>query len=52
MERSLGGPRAFFRKHPLAYGLSLSGAGAAMGVFATRAARSRGLRRLFRPQST
>jgi hypothetical protein len=46
MKRSLGGPGAFFLKYPAAYALSLSGAGAAVGIFATRAVRSRGRRRL------
>lgn len=40
------GPGEFFANHPLAYVLSLSGAGAAVGLFATRAATSRGLERL------
>ena len=44
-ERSLAGPGVFFLEHPAAYALSLSGAGAAVGIFATRAGRSRGFRR-------
>jgi hypothetical protein len=40
------GPGEFFARHPVAYSLSLSGAGAAVGIFASRAARSRGPRRL------
>ena len=46
MARSEGGPGSFFAAHPAAYAISLSGAGAAGGVFASRAARSRGLKRL------
>lgn len=45
-ERSLSGPGVFFLEHPAAYGLSLSGAGAAVGIFATRAGGSSGFRRL------
>ena len=40
------GPGEFFANNPLAYALSLSGAGTAVGLFATRAATSRGLKRL------
>jgi len=41
-----GGPSEFFATHPVAYGLSLAGAGTATAVFALRAARSSGIRRL------
>jgi hypothetical protein len=41
-----GGPGTFFARHPALYALSLSGAGTAVGIFAARAAQSRGSRRL------
>ena len=40
------GPGEFFANNALAYALSLSGAGTAVGLFAARAATSRGLSRL------
>jgi hypothetical protein len=40
------GPGEFLATHPVAYSLSLSGAGAAVGIFAYRAATSRGLKRV------
>jgi hypothetical protein len=46
MGRDLNGPGKFFADHPAVYALSLSGAGTAVGVFAARAAQSRGTRRL------
>jgi len=46
MARSEGGPGSFFAAHPVAYAVSLSGAGTATGVFASRAARTRGLKRI------
>ncbi len=42
---AIDGPASFFATHPVAYSLSLSGAGAATAVFATRAARSSGIKR-------
>lgn len=40
------GPGEYLATHPVAYALSVAGAGTAVGVFASRAATSRGLRRL------
>jgi len=40
------GPGEFLASRPVAYSLSLSGAGAAAGIFAYRAAASRGLKRV------
>jgi len=40
------GPAEFFADHPAARLASLAGAGTAVGVFAGRAARSRGLSRM------
>jgi hypothetical protein len=42
----LNGPGEFFANNAFAYALSLSGAGTAVGLFATRAATARGLKRL------
>ena len=42
----MNGPGVFFANNALAYALSLSGAGTAVGIFAARAATSRGLKRL------
>ncbi len=42
----LNGPGEFFANNSLAYILSLSSAGTAVGIFAARAITSRGLRRL------
>jgi hypothetical protein len=42
----LRGPRRFFAAHPGAYGLSLLGAALAVAVFAGRALRATGVRRL------
>lgn len=44
--RGVGGPGSFFSEHPAAFALSLAGAGTAIGMFAWRAARARGARRL------
>jgi hypothetical protein len=44
--RSLQGPVKYLAEHPVAYSVSLAGAGSAAGVFASRAARSRGWSRL------
>ncbi|MFU8891711.1 MAG: hypothetical protein ACNA76_08730 [Anaerosomatales bacterium] len=46
MHRNLEGPAGYFAEHPLAYVLSLAASGAAVSIFATRAACSRGPRRL------
>jgi hypothetical protein len=46
VHRNLEGPARYFAEHPLAYALSLAGASAAVSIFATRAAYSRGPRRL------
>lgn len=46
MNRTLQGPARYFAEHPVAYALSLAGASAAVSIFATRAACSRGSRRL------
>jgi hypothetical protein len=46
MYRKMEGPGAYFAEYPLAYALSLAGAGTAVSIFATRAACSRGPRRL------
>jgi hypothetical protein len=40
------GPARFFSDHPVLHAVSLSGAGSATVLFALRAARSRGARRL------
>jgi len=39
------GPGGFFATHPTAYALSLSGAGTATALFASRAARATGMKR-------
>lgn len=44
--RELQGPTKYIVEHPGVYALSLSLAGTAVGMFAARAAKSRGLKRL------
>lgn len=44
--RTLEGPARFLAERPAAYALSLAGASVAVSIFATRAATSRGARRL------
>jgi len=46
MQRTLEGPARYFAEHPVAYALSLAGASAAVSLFATRAACTRGSRRI------
>jgi hypothetical protein len=46
MARRPEGPGRSFLEHPTVYALSLAGAGTAVSVFASRAARASGLRRL------
>lgn len=46
MQRNLEGPARYFAEHPVAYALSLAGASAAVSLFATRAACTRGSRRI------
>lgn len=46
MKHAVEGPARFFAEHPALYALSLAGAGSAVALFATRAAGSRGARRL------
>jgi len=45
MARTAKGPGQFFAAHPIAYAMSLTGAGFAVAVLASRATRARGLKR-------